>query len=78
MSAAATREGAARGSRDRQRRGGSLHNASRGTGNGQLTLAERISATWERLVETGAAECPVCAAELIAGRPCASCGSELS
>lgn len=42
------------------------------------TLDDRISALWQRLVETGAAQCPVCAATVSAGRPCEACGSELT
>jgi len=37
-----------------------------------------INRTWSRLVATGTAECPICAGELRAGCPCASCGSDLS
>lgn len=45
---------------------------------GRATLEDRITALWTGLVETGTTECPVCAAEIAAGRPCESCGSELS
>ena len=45
---------------------------------GGATLDGRISATWSNLVETGAAECPVCDRPLQAGRACAGCGSELT
>ena len=43
----------------------------------KATLDERIAGIWERLIADGAAECPVCRAELATGRPCSSCGSEL-
>jgi hypothetical protein len=45
---------------------------------GRATLDDRVSAAWRRLVEQGAASCLVCGAEAGAGRPCPSCGSELS
>jgi ribosomal protein L32 len=45
---------------------------------GRATLDDRVSATWRRLVEQGAASCLVCGAETRAGRPCPCCGSELS
>ena len=45
---------------------------------GRATLEDRMTSLWTRLVETGAAECPVCDAEVAAGRPCESCGSELT
>ena len=45
---------------------------------GRATLEDRINGLWTSLVETGTADCPVCAAELAAGRPCGNCGSELS
>jgi len=78
MGPAATRDRGARGLRDRGRRGDSQHVAARGFDRGRVTLGERIAATWGSLVETGTADCPVCAAELAAGRPCACCGSELT
>jgi hypothetical protein len=37
-----------------------------------------MTSLWTRLVETGAAECPVCDGEIAAGRPCGACGSELT
>ena len=45
---------------------------------GALTLDERISTTWSRLVSRGAAECPVCSGSMRAAQPCGRCGSELS
>ena len=45
---------------------------------GRPTLDDRVSATWRRLVDDGAAECLVCGAEAPAGRECPGCGSELS
>ena len=45
---------------------------------GKRTLDDRIGELWQVLVEDGAASCVVCGAEAPAGRPCASCGSELS
>jgi hypothetical protein len=45
---------------------------------GRATLEERMTSLWTRLVETGAAECPVCDGEIAAGRPCGACGSELT
>jgi hypothetical protein len=45
---------------------------------GRATLNDRISALWTLLAETGAGECPVCAADIVAGTPCRTCGSELS
>ena len=45
---------------------------------GRATLDDRISGVWARLVEAGEADCPVCAADIVAGSPCRSCGSELS
>lgn len=45
---------------------------------GALTLDERISSTWSRLVASGTGECPVCSGPVRAAAPCASCGSELS
>jgi hypothetical protein len=45
---------------------------------GRDTLDDRISDLWERLVEHGRADCPVCGAELAAGRECGDCASELT
>ena len=45
---------------------------------GRLTLDDRVTATWRRLVEQGTADCLVCGAEAAAGRECPGCGSELS
>ena len=44
---------------------------------GRLTLDDRVTATWRRLVDVGAADCLVCGTEAGAGRPCPCCGSEL-
>jgi hypothetical protein len=45
---------------------------------GRATLDDRVSALWTRLIETGEGECPVCAAAIVARRPCGECGSELT
>jgi hypothetical protein len=45
---------------------------------GRATLDDRVTALWGRLVESGSADCPVCGAEIAAGRPCDDCGSELT
>jgi hypothetical protein len=45
---------------------------------GRATLEDRVTDLWTQLVDSGTAECPVCSAEITAGRPCESCGSELS
>jgi rubrerythrin len=45
---------------------------------GQATLDDRVSATWRRLVEQGAASCLVCGTETAGGRPCPGCGAELT
>jgi hypothetical protein len=45
---------------------------------GRATLDDRVTALWSRLVEQGTADCPVCRAEMTAGAPCGSCGSELT
>ena len=45
---------------------------------GRVTLDQRVSAAWERLVAEGSADCLVCGAEVSAGRECPACGSELA
>ena len=45
---------------------------------GRATLDDRIAALWTQLIEQGTADCPVCGAEMTAGRPCGDCGSELT
>jgi hypothetical protein len=45
---------------------------------GRPTLDDRISALWERLVEAGRMDCPVCGTEVEAGRECNGCGAELT
>jgi hypothetical protein len=45
---------------------------------GRATLEDRIVALWDQLVDEGRADCPVCHAEIAAGAPCESCGSELT
>ncbi len=62
----------------RERRPFSRRQAGRGREPGRATLDDRITALWTQLVETGIAECPVCASEMSAARPCGSCGSELA
>lgn len=54
---------------------------SRVSGNGDLTLEERISNVWEGLLRTGTADCPVCRGPMErAGQSghCLRCGSVLS
>ena len=53
-------------------------NAGRGFEPGRATLDDRITALWGQLLESGTGECPVCRAEITAGRPCGDCGSELT
>jgi hypothetical protein len=62
----------------RERRSLPRRSAARRPGPGRATLDDRITALWDRLVADGAADCPVCGSELPAGRPCETCGSELS
>ena len=42
----------------------------------RLTLGQQLDSVWEGLGADGAAECPVCAAEMHAGS-CGACGSRL-
>jgi hypothetical protein len=76
MGAAATAPARPRGTRERRlparREPGRLFEP------GRATLDDRVTALWGRLVESGTADCPVCGAEIAAGRPCGGCGSELS
>jgi tRNA(Ile2) C34 agmatinyltransferase TiaS len=54
---------------------------SRVSGNGDLTLEQRISSVWEGLLRTGTADCPVCRGPMErAGDSghCLRCGSVLS
>lgn len=44
---------------------------------GRVTLDQRVSAAWERLVAEGGSDCLVCGSETPAGRECPGCGSEL-
>jgi hypothetical protein len=62
----------------REQRGHARRQAACRPEPGRATLDDRISALWTRLVETGAGECPVCAADIAAGAPCGRCGSELT
>ena len=62
----------------RERRSLPRRSAARRPEPGRATLDDRITALWDRLVADGTADCPVCGSELAAGRPCESCGSELS
>jgi len=80
MGAAATRERGlgALPQRGRARRGDARRPGSFDRDPGRRTLEQRINTIWSSLVETGTAECPVCDAELVAGRPCGGCGSELT
>ncbi len=45
---------------------------------GKATLDERIAMVWSGLVESGAAQCPLCHGEMRLDRGCSDCGSQLS
>ena len=61
--------------------GGSSHERLRRSDGGRLTLEQRLDRVWEGLLAAGAAECPMCGAEMEragdAGR-CGGCGTTLS
>ena len=61
--------------------GGSGHERLRRSDGGRLTLEQRLDRVWEGLLAAGAAECPMCGAEMErtgdAGR-CGDCGTTLS
>ncbi len=45
---------------------------------GSPSLEDLIVGTWDELVSSGSATCPVCRARLERAAPCESCGSDLS
>jgi hypothetical protein len=45
---------------------------------GSLSLEDVIVGTWDELVVSGSAACPVCRRRMERTSGCASCGSELS
>jgi hypothetical protein len=69
MSAAAVTTPRERHGLARERRALPRRSAVRLFDPGRPTLDDRISALWD---------CPVCGSELLAGRECGGCGSELS
>jgi hypothetical protein len=78
MSAAAVTTPRERPGLARERRALPRRSAVRLFDPGRPTLDDRISALWDGLVDSGRADCPVCGSELLAGRECGGCGSELS
>jgi hypothetical protein len=63
--------------------GGSTHERLRRSDGGRLTLEQRLDRVWEGLLAAGAAECPMCGAEMErapagdAGS-CTGCGTTLA
>jgi len=61
--------------------GGNTSERIRRSDGGRLTLEQRLDRVWEGLLAAGAAECPLCGAEMQhagdAGR-CSSCGTTLT
>jgi hypothetical protein len=50
-------------------------------GGGRLTLEQKLGRVWEGLLAAGAADCPLCGAEMEragAGGRCGGCGTTLS
>ena len=45
---------------------------------GSLSLEDLIVGTWDELVGSGSASCPVCQRRIERAAPCESCGSDLS
>lgn len=76
--AVATRIRAGLGAEERPRRALPRRESKRLFEPGRATLDDRIVSLWQRLVDSGSAECPVCGDEMVAGRGCRGCGSELS
>ena len=45
---------------------------------GSPSLEDLIVGTWDELVSSGSASCPVCQRRIERAAPCESCGSDLS
>ena len=61
--------------------GEGAHTELRRSGGGRLTLEQRLERAWEGLLTAGAAECPMCGAEMrreAAEGHCTGCGTVLS